>query len=222
MRRTGLSRRDWRHCISLPRWIGNDRWPVRHTGGRHTGPHRWQPRSRQEWHPRRCARHRGSASDRAREGFGLTRQSLEGQGGHEMAEAYCVKDKQKVEIQNPREDHHEEWQARDQGHVPEVRRQRVPHRRLTSPSRDAQSLDPGRMRLGSFFASPGAPASHCWTRPVAVVPLDSRTSAGPGPGGHQCPCGVVECRGWAVAPTREPDADGRQRHDRGRLTASRC
>ncbi len=54
-----------------------------------------------------------------------------GRGGtRPVAEAYCVKDKMKVEVQNPDADHDEERQARDSGHVPEVRRQGLQDRRL--------------------------------------------------------------------------------------------
>ena len=52
-----------------------------------------------------------------------------------MAEAYCVKDKMKVEVQNPTADHDEERQAGAPGHLPELRRQGLQDRRLTRPSR---------------------------------------------------------------------------------------
>ena len=48
-----------------------------------------------------------------------------------MAEAYCVKDKQKVEVLEPPEDHHEERQARASGHLPDLRRQGLQDRRLS-------------------------------------------------------------------------------------------
>ena len=51
-----------------------------------------------------------------------------------MAEAYCVKDKMKVEVVNPQQDHDEERQAGAPGHVPEVRRQGLQDRRLTADS----------------------------------------------------------------------------------------
>ena len=64
-----------------------------------------------------------------------------------MAEAYCVKDKKKVEIKNPDADHDEERQAGHEGHLPGVRRQRLPHRRLTRRRRgapgSARPRDPG-------------------------------------------------------------------------------
>ncbi len=74
-----------------------------------------------------------------------------------VAEAYCVKDKKKVEIKNPDEDHHEERQARDQGHLPDLRRQRLPHRRLTYagvarqdrlPAAPVRLQDDARLRPG--------------------------------------------------------------------------
>ena len=49
-----------------------------------------------------------------------------------MAEAYCVKDKMKVEVQNPDADHHEERQAGAVGHLPEVR-----HARCSRSAADA-------------------------------------------------------------------------------------
>ena len=49
-----------------------------------------------------------------------------------MAEAYCVKDKKKVEVENPAEDHDEERQAGDLGHLPDLRRQGLQDRRLTT------------------------------------------------------------------------------------------
>ena len=51
-----------------------------------------------------------------------------------MAEAYCVKDKMKVEVVEPAADHHEERQAGAPGHLPEVRRQGLQDRRLTLTS----------------------------------------------------------------------------------------
>ena len=38
-----------------------------------------------------------------------------------MAQAYCVKDKMKVEVMNPQHDHDEKRQAGASGHLPEVR-----------------------------------------------------------------------------------------------------
>ena len=74
-----------------------------------------------------------------------------------MVEAYCVKDKMKVEMNNP-EDHDEERQAGHTGHVPEVRQQGLPHRRLTVPDRrteapassGASSIPAGRPVRGSL------------------------------------------------------------------------
>ena len=66
-----------------------------------------------------------------------------------MAEAYCVKDKQKVEVQNPHTDHDEERQARAAGHLPDLRRQGLPHRRLIRrPKRETHG--PRRRRRGPF------------------------------------------------------------------------
>ena len=59
-----------------------------------------------------------------------------------MAEAYCVKDKKKVEVQNAAEDHDEERQAGAPGHVPAVRRQGLPDRRLTDSFDDATVAGP--------------------------------------------------------------------------------
>ena len=69
-----------------------------------------------------------------------------------MAEAYCVKDKKKVEVQNAAEDHDEERQAGAPGHLPEVRRQGLPDRRLTARS-DA-NLGPRRIGGGRCMSGP--------------------------------------------------------------------
>ena len=74
--------------------------PARSTGVPHTGRQRWQPNRVSRMASNAANRNRGSASDRAREGTEHDH-TLGGIGGNGMAEAYCVKDKQKVEIQNP-------------------------------------------------------------------------------------------------------------------------
>ena len=48
-----------------------------------------------------------------------------------MAEAYCVKDKQKVEVLNPAADHDEERQGGPAGHLSDLRWQGLQDRRLT-------------------------------------------------------------------------------------------
>ena len=48
-----------------------------------------------------------------------------------MAEAYCVKDKQKVEVAEPAADHHEERQGGPAGHLSDLWRQGLQDRRLT-------------------------------------------------------------------------------------------
>ena len=52
-----------------------------------------------------------------------------------MAEAYCVKDKKKVEVVNPVKVTDEERRAGDTGHLPGLWREGLPDRRLTRPSR---------------------------------------------------------------------------------------
>ena len=52
-----------------------------------------------------------------------------------MAEAYCVKDKQKVEVVESPEDHDEERKAGSSGHLPDLRRQGLQDRRLSPDSR---------------------------------------------------------------------------------------
>ena len=47
-----------------------------------------------------------------------------------MAQAYCVKDKTEGRSREPDPDHHEERQAGNSGHLPEVRRQGLQDRRL--------------------------------------------------------------------------------------------
>ena len=47
-----------------------------------------------------------------------------------MAEAYCVKDKAKVEVQNPQQITMKNGKPASPGHVPQVRRQGLPDRRL--------------------------------------------------------------------------------------------
>ena len=79
-----------------------------------------------------------------------------------MAEAYCVKDKMKVEVVNPAEDHDEERQAGAPGHVPEVRWQGLQDRRLTPPSTKIEH-GPCRQRRGPFDSVPVGRLTH-WRR----------------------------------------------------------
>ena len=48
-----------------------------------------------------------------------------------MAEAYCVKDKKKVEVQNAQKITMKNGKPATPGHVPDLRRQGLPDRRLT-------------------------------------------------------------------------------------------
>ena len=52
-----------------------------------------------------------------------------------MAEAYCVKDKKKVEVVNPQRITMKNGKPALQGTCPDVRRQGLQDRRLTRPSR---------------------------------------------------------------------------------------
>ena len=51
-----------------------------------------------------------------------------------MAEAYCVKDKMKVEVVNPQKITMKNGKPALPGHLPQVRRQGLQDRRLTPPS----------------------------------------------------------------------------------------
>ena len=48
-----------------------------------------------------------------------------------MAEAYCVKDKKKVEVENPQQITMKNGKAGAPGHLPDLRRQGLQDRRLT-------------------------------------------------------------------------------------------
>ncbi len=84
-----------------------------------------------------------------------------------MAEAYCVKDKKKVEVQNAAEDHHEERQAGDPGHLPGVRREGLPHRRLTGTNHAKRHRAPAD---GGGLATSGDRDTRCRHVPLASGP----------------------------------------------------
>ena len=73
-----------------------------------------------------------------------------------MAEAYCVKDKKKVEDPESGGHHHEEWQAGDTGHLPSLWRQGLPDRRRASSPTFGRNAEPPPSRRG--FARPVPPA----------------------------------------------------------------
>ena len=87
-----------------------------------------------------------------------------------MAEAYCVKDKKKVEVQNAAADHDEERQAGDPGHLPGVRRQGLPDRRLTRSVPDATQ---GPRRTAGALPCPGRAG------PVPTGPIRALGARGP-------------------------------------------
>ena len=61
-----------------------------------------------------------------------------------MAEAYCVKDKKKVEVQNPQKITMKNGKPAHPGHLPGVRRQGLPDRAADADLRDAKPDDPRR------------------------------------------------------------------------------
>ena len=129
-----------------------------------------------------------------------------------MAEAYCVKDKKKVEIKNPTEDHDEERQAGHQGHLPRVRRQRLPHRRLTHPRREAP-------------AGPSTPGSRDPRGPVARsrAPAWCRGSrdSGAAPSGAGAASATIGGDGRGVARDPRPAAHRTLRGPRQRAPRHR-
>ena len=54
-----------------------------------------------------------------------------------MAQAYCVRDKQKVEIKDPQNITMKNGKPAIKGTCPDLRQQRLPHRRLTPTTRIA-------------------------------------------------------------------------------------
>ena len=72
---------------------------------------------------------------------------------HQMAEAYCVKDKKKVEVQNPQQITMKNGKPALAGHLPDLRRQGLPDRRLT-PTVRSRTQDPRRRRRGSCHSGP--------------------------------------------------------------------
>ena len=66
-----------------------------------------------------------------------------------MAEAYCVKDKMKVEVQNPQKITMKNGKPAISGHLPEVREQGLQDRRLIPPRAHAPTPRPARARGGA-------------------------------------------------------------------------
>ncbi len=94
-----------------------------------------------------------------------------------MAEAYCVKDKQKVEVAERTAHHDEERQAGAPGHLSDLRRQGLQDRRLTASSPDATERPPPATAGAVPCPGPGRARRPLleWGR----SPFEIHTAAGP-------------------------------------------
>ena len=86
-----------------------------------------------------------------------------------MAEAYCVKDKQKVEVQNPQRITMKNGKPALPGDLPDLRRQGLQDRRLTARPHRHDS----RREAGSFHSEWGWITDPCRTNVAGARRLPS-------------------------------------------------